>query len=515
MVLYSVITSYHLLNAMLLAAKSAERSTLVMSQWLVEKFPNADELTAFFDTVKILDANYRFLNSKEDTVQYLRRELGSFDAYSEIYVWGAQFTVGVSLAEQGVPFCYGEEAAGILSTPDVLEAIVVKDTLHAKYYAYIKELGLYDGSAPCIRRRVCSAAAQAPGFACGKDALDLDPVRELKLLPEARRRQITGFFLHGLALHVPEHAAVLLTQHFANLKILSFSQQVLLYQLAVDYFFSREQLVIKPHPDDILYYRRLFPEAQIIRERFPSEFLPFILDHQPDCVATISSTAIFNLRGHYPRVFELDTRYEKQFPMTHRYYAAVTLAQRLGLPLVCEGANEVLAQRLGETLDGQAPAVTVCGADGPDGPCLLLIDDVTGQGEAGRTRVRTLLDDLPAGSCAVLLNTQGDFCWYDYDRRELWAHMAPLTLEKRRLAAEGEDFYASLEEETIYIYSQDKELLDMAKETRIEKDLPHTGLHVSTAVFTPEQERIKMLEGILAATERRLLYYIEKEREAK
>lgn len=516
MVLYHVITTYHLMSAMTHQARYRTEAVLMIPFWFKEKFPRIGELEKHFTQVVFADAHYRFHNDARATAHYYRSLIGDPAQYTDIYVWGAQYSFGISLAEQNAPFTFCEEGAGVLSRPQILENIDAK--LKEKQFDMIKALGLFDGSAACVKKRMCNISAQTEDFcrqAHPDTILHFDIISALSQIDEAARQEIIGFFVAPGVIRFPGGACLLLTQQFASLKILSFSQQVLLYQLAVDYFFSREQLVIKPHPDDIMYYRRLFPEAQIIRERFPSEFLPFILDHQPDCVATVSSTAIFNLRGHYPRVFELDTRYEKQFPMTHRYFAAVTLAQRLGLPLVCEAANEVLAQRLGETLDGEAPAVTVCGADGPDGPFLLLIDDVTGQGEAGRARVRALLDGLPAGSCAVLLNTQGDFCWYDYDRRELWAHMAPLTLEKRRLAAEGEDFYAPLEDETIYIYSQDKELLDMAKETRIEKELPHTGLHVSTAVFTPEQERIKMLEGILAATERRLLYYIEKEREAK
>lgn len=52
----------------------------------------------------------------------------------------------------------------------------------------------------------------------------------------------------------------------------------------------------------------------------------------------------------------------------------------------------------------------------------------------------------------------------------------------------------------------------MVKEMNIEKTLSHTGVKVSKVTLSPEQEKIKMLEGILAATERRLLYYIEKEK---
>ena len=43
----------------------------------------------------------------------------------------------------------------------------------------------------------------------------------------------------------------------------------------VDYFLPGKNLVIKPHPDDLMYYSQIFPDAQIIREKFPSEFIPF------------------------------------------------------------------------------------------------------------------------------------------------------------------------------------------------------------------------------------------------
>ena len=52
----------------------------------------------------------------------------------------------------------------------------------------------------------------------------------------------------------------------------------------------------------------------------------------------------------------------------------------------------------------------------------------------------------------------------------------------------------------------------MARQFETELELPFTGTKLMAGGFSPEQEKIKMLEGILAATERRLLEYIREER---
>ena len=85
---------------------------------------------------------------------------------------------------------------------------------------------------------------------------------------------------------------LLLTQQFANLGQLTFSEQILIYQTLFDYFLENRKVLIKPHPDDILYYHRLFPEAEILREVFPAELLPMAFDRLPESICTISSTGI-------------------------------------------------------------------------------------------------------------------------------------------------------------------------------------------------------------------------------
>ena len=502
-------TTYQLLCAIVYQQRKAHPGMLLVSRWIADKYPNLKLLEAYFERVTPCDFKFGFDHPNEMTERYLLEITGDLKQYDEIYLWAPQYSLGMYMAEKKLPFVYCEEAAGILSRPEILETIVQR--IDPKVYSHNRELGLYSGRVDCVTKRMCNVRAQAEGFKQTEDILDFDVVEEMMKLPEQTLRNIISFFIPDQRIHVDTDAVFLLTQHFSHLKTMEFEEHALVYQLVADYFFPGRKLVFKPHPDDVMYYTKLFGDAQVIRERFPSEFMPFILDNQPQCVATISSTSIYNLRGHYPQVFELDTRYEKDFLMTHRYDAAVRLAQRLGLDIACIGANDVLARRLCETMGDGAPAVLP--VDQTDDPCLYLVDDMTESGEAGRREILNRLLALDNRSCVVFINSREDYCWYSYEHKDLWAHIIPVALKKSAIREQNEDFYAPMEDEVLYAYSKNEELLTMIRETDMRKDLPHVGICVEKETMTPEQEKIRMLEGILAATEKRLLYYIEQEKE--
>ena len=514
MILYHITTTYHLLSAMIYSKKKNEKSIALCSVWIREKFPRIEELKTFFDEVIIADFNYRFFHTDKETARYFENLIGDPKRYSEIYVWGAQFSFGFFLNYRNIPYIHCEEAAGIVSRPDILRNIEKKEALKSRFWEQCDSYGAYDGSGKNAIKKLCNVSAQDKKFQVDDTILDFNVVYELKMLSSEDRKKIIDFFNPPCNLHIQEQATVLLTQHLSNLNITSFDDQAILYQAVVDYFFAKDHLVIKPHPDDYMYYSQLFPEAQIIRERFPSEFMPFIFDNQPECVATVSSTAIYNLRGHYPRVFELDDRYLHDYQSIHRYYAALKIAQKLNINVACCFANELLAQRLSDILEGNIPTV-YSELTTDDKGLLLIIDNVTTAGEEGRNKVLKRLHELSDNSCVVLINSQSDYCWYSFDHRELWQNMVPFILKKKEHEPQSKEFYDSEHEEVIYIYSKNKELLKMAKETEIKKNLPHSGFTVESAKLDAYEEKIKMLEGILAATEKRLLYYIEKEKKAK
>ena len=75
----------------------------------------------------------------------------------------------------------------------------------------------------------------------------------------------------------------------------------------------------------------------------------------------------------------------------------------------------------------------------------------------------------------------------------------------KKLVAEGKAYPVFTTEEELDALKQ------ADKKTEIKKELPNVGISIQKEALTPEQEKIKMLEGILAATEKRLLYYIQQE----
>lgn len=114
----------------------------------------------------------------------------------------------------------------------------------------------------------------------------------------------------------------------------------------------------------------------------------------------------------------------------------------------------------------------------------------------------------------IFINSQNDYCWYALDKKDLWKDMSPVTIHKTlREDVNTESLYASLYDEVVYVYTKNENTMKEVKKMEIKKELPHVGIDISKFPLAEDQERIKMLEGILEATEQRLLYYIDKVKE--
>ena len=512
MILYHIITNYHLLNAVVHASQQEGEKVLLYPEWLQDKIAGNNYLQFFFDKIIAIDANFRFRYSKEYTAEYFFNILGDFDKFTDIYVWGAQFSFGISLSEQNKRFSFCEEGCGILSRSYILKDIDKKDPLKCNFVDLADDLGLYSGENSNIKQVLCNQKAQIDKFEFQGNVIDWDIVDEITKMDAIDRIRLMEFFGVNMTISIPDNSVIVLTQHFSNLFMLSFEEHILIYQLLVDYFFYNKELVIKVHPNDLMYYDVLFPKSVVVREKFPAEFLPFIFEGQPLKVATIGSTATFSLKGHYENIFELDSRYERDFHFTNKYYASVCIAKALNKNISYLSANEILLKKLADSV-GFTNAVAESLMETSYNENVLVVDDVVAKGEVGRQEIINLLENGNHYRCVILINSKKDYCWYDYYHRELWNDIIPVVLKKEVHQPQSEDFYADIEDEVIYVYSKNKELLNMVREMEMEKDLPHTGITVRKEILTAEQERIKMLEGILEATEKRLLYYINKEKE--
>lgn len=300
-VLYHAVSSYQLLAVMLhrLTVHPGRRAVLILPDFITQKYPQYLALRQFFDDVCLFP--YLLIPHGDERqvfadVERLCRERlpARIDSFSHIYVAGAHFYFTLYLIRHAVPFVMMEDAAGMISRPDDLyRPLLKKFPLHAQI---ARKYGLFDGTNDCIRQILCLKSAQTADVS-HKKFIDFCPEDLLSGLPEAEQRRIIRFFVRE---PIPTAAqAVLLTQHFANLGIMTPGEQERLYRGLAAHTLCDLRLIIKPHPDDTLDYAGIFPGAQIIRQIFPSELLPYVLCPKPEYLYAFDSAGCENLKKHF------------------------------------------------------------------------------------------------------------------------------------------------------------------------------------------------------------------------
>jgi hypothetical protein len=504
MILYSVVSTYQLLNAMVQKERvhAGDRATLMIASTLCTKFPNYEQLKALFDDVWV----YRLspVSDKSSGVKNIARYFGGFfhkhhadpAHFEKIYVAGAHYHLSIYLLHKQISFVMMEDAAGVFSYPEVLMQLDAR--LAPRRSAMARERGLYTGENPALAGRFGNRLAQKDGF----DETNFehqDVIESFAALAPEQQQKIRAFFVPEDLLHVPEDATVVLTQHFANLKMLTFEGQVTIYQYLVDYFLPGRTLVIKPHPDDMLYYGKLFPKARVIREKFPSELLPVLFDHKPSEIATVSSTALSTLKRYFPCNLDMRCTYEQDFPMTHRYDAALRFLQAAGADCVCcLGANREIVDQLWPQIAGESAKASHAQESDITGR-YLLVNRTDDGGEAALRAVR-------GGGCAVFIDQAGTCAHFLTEVAED-AAITPLVI--RKTALRKDDMYTSLEDETIWVAGDEA----TARAFRYERILESSGVKVGVFPLNDQEREIQVLKGRLKATETSLLAMIRANKE--
>jgi len=529
MILYHAVSSYQLL-VLLLHKKKFYPDTpcvILISNWLVDKFPNYRELLASFQ--QILICNPHIVLSKGESFQSGTKKYYdeifkthglSIEKFNEIYVGGAHYSFGIYLTENKIPFIFLEDAAGMVSRDDLLKKIDSKFPSKSKK---CEENGLYNGNSPYIKKILCNTKVQLSDFNIYDERIvHINPVELLQDLSSEDLAHIMRMFHIEQKLEGMDGKSILLlTQHFSNLRILSFEDHALIYQIFMDYFTSGAAVLIKPHPDDIMFYSLLFPEASIIKERFPSEFLPFIFNKKPQSIATVSSTAIFSIADAFDQKIEFSPSYESYFHYTHRAYIALDYLshQQTDVEIQVFGSDMNLIHNLAkfsDLKDRHLLITPITNADEIDWNKKIMIDrvadyDCFSDPEQFNNYFHSLYSENKIGGEIVFLNTQDDFCFYKTLDHSVWRSVIPITIYKRWL--EDDYIYENNQQETIYyLTTNERRRTDMMGKA-VSKELKHTKVQISTEQLSESELKIKVLEGTLRATENRLLYYIEKVKE--
>lgn len=545
MILYQALSSYQILECIVhrQVYHREEKCILILGTYITERMPRYREL----ETKKLFDEVYLFRfggyrGSEEEIIREVGEELRKtlpYDirSFEKILAAGIHTYLQVYLIAEKLPFEMFEDGSGALSRPWILAEIHRKSA--PGRYSLIEQYGLYDHRSPLITKKYCDMRSQEPDFE-DERAVDFQVMERFRELPERMQKIVRGVF------DVPElegeaDAVLLLTQQFANLGQLSLEGQISIYRHLFDYYLRGRKVLIKPHPDDILYYDSLFPEAEIIRERFPSELLPLAFRELPGTVCTVSSTGINLIRREFSEEIVFHAEYERTYRYDALYDMALRLADDIGAKEIQTlGVNQAQLQNLASCRRKQRGKLLIVEWKGaaspgkkegdpseenaalPEKKVLYLCGD-----RAEETAVRELMESVcirqeEKVQGILFLNEEGRYPMYAPGRKEEFLRMLPIAVRKEsRKEADEAVIWAGMEEErekwdhTMYFYSEKEEVRKMVSEFEAEEELRHEGAEITVRKLSDEQIRIRMLEGILAATERRLLEYIESEKELR
>lgn len=304
MILFACITNYHILESIIYKLKyyPNDEAVLMISEYRYNSC-NINLLRNFFKIViPFQNNNARDKKTlKSNEICNIINQYGyKITSFNEIYVLGSQYNVGATFIYHKISFNMFEEAAGILSNVKQLENIDY--TLNKEMYMYAKENGLYDGNNSLIKKIICNLYAQK--YILNNEKIEhFDCTETLGTLDSEKKDIVLNYYVGNKRFNIPTSSVLIFTQHFANLQIHTIENSCLIYQIFIDYFYNNKNIVFKTHPEDILYYGLLFPKATIIRDKFPSEIMPYIFNNQVEEIATVASTSVDNLKNIIKIVF--------------------------------------------------------------------------------------------------------------------------------------------------------------------------------------------------------------------
>ena len=420
-----------------------------------------------------------------------------------LYIANDHWALGTYCIWNKIPYIYYEDGVGMLSKPDYsLELVRKLNQTHAVIAQYLHAFGLND----CVIKKLADLNNQTEGFFdekaehyCLKEKLRNLPEKDIeKLLYIFNAPKFPGF---------GRNKTILLTEHFVNMKRLTIEGQTRLYSLIVDFFNGDNQLFIKPHPNDLhLNYLKIFPDAQMVPSKFPSELLPFCFEEPFDLGLAACSTSVLGLKDMLDRIIRFDIDIENTYLNFFRYY---TVSQLLKGPfkdipisqygLLSDLFHIFMCENL-ETEFVNPPSMS------ENQERIYLVDNWKTD-LAGNSCCKTP-KDWNDNDIVLFLNSSLNYDFFEYlnsHHRQFLSVISIKIYDKN-----SQNSFAH--EERLYIYSKAKNIHQRLEGFHLEKNLSYSNLHLSVEAITSDpQLQIKILEGTLAATNTRLKAYIDNE----
>lgn len=500
MILYHGSTAYHALCCIVhkLFYYRNYKAVLMITEYMGPQ----DELKAFTQKIKELgwfeevhivpESSFRRtvgskLNERSDaetienTINKMNENLlewypSGFSHFEEIYMAADQWSVGVYLLSNKIPYYYLEDASGLLGD----ESRYLKLMRESTPQNYILCEYLRGAGRNRIVKGKLSDMNNLPEGFYDEKVIDFSIYKVMCQMDKDTRMQIVSLY-GGEMLSMPEHkrTTIFLTQYYNNLKIREVGIQKKMTKLLVDYFAENCNLIIKPHPKDrYIPYEKIFDGCTVIKRSIPSEILPFMLPKEAEEVITPNSTSIGGMRNCCKRVYLFGEEIEVHYERLHLYYVAARIIECVynGQEVCYTNANNLFLENFLDKLN----------VDISEGVNRKLWIDAGADYK--------LLEKSTSSFCEedsiLFMEVEKHYSlfWFSWIKKENLIEL-DVTVED----ASGKKEYS------MWFYSKDKKLKEKVIKMSVEKELKHTGAKVSLRPVEVTENMI--LQGKLRAME--------------
>lgn len=360
MILYHASTVYHTLCCIVhkLSMHREEDATLFIVEYML---PTA-ELHAYvkklksmkwFHDIRIVpEKSFRFQrgfelterSSKEEIEQVIQNICHSlekwykpgFKHFDDYYVAADNWSIGIYLLYNKIPYNYFEDACGIMGDTDRFLRII--RNFNETNYIISNYLGGV-GRCNTVKHLYCSLDCQDKNFH-DERAIDFTVYKSiLQMKPPDVIQLLDLYGCDTYPIKQEKKNILFLTQRLPTLAIQKIEVQERMTVLIIDYFCSGSNIIIKPHPKDVwIDYKKLVPGCKMVDRSVPSELLPFILKREDTQVQhptkfylciTPNSTSIHGLSHISESTMYFGNDFEVNYERLHIYYIVSELIQAI------------------------------------------------------------------------------------------------------------------------------------------------------------------------------------------
>ena len=337
MILYHAISTFQILEVSLhrLLFHRYERTILVLPDFIVEKHKDYFNLVqlGIFDEVYLFPY-LRIIHDEE----FIEKNILSFcknaipydlKEFKKIYIAGIHFYFSLVLIKQKISFTAFEDAAGMIDKGNLMfEELKVDFPIHAKI---ANENGLFDFRNPNISEVI----VQKINISVDKKQSVFEINDALNRISKKELNNILNFFHIQKIGEDVKDKDLLITERFSVIGTMSQNKQIELYKRLIKKELCEDKLIIKPHPDEQINYKEIFPKALVLPSCFPVELFPHIFCNSINCVCGFKSTAIETLGKRYViRQFNLNDYMEEKMKIIGVIPARYKSSRFPGKPLV-------------------------------------------------------------------------------------------------------------------------------------------------------------------------------------